>query len=79
MDLLKKYFPLSFGAKADIVALAINILIYFIAGAVCGIILGLLARIPIVGFIFGIAASLIGLYCLVGIVLSCLDYFKILK
>lgn len=79
LDLIKQIFPLSFGEKKDITALVINILIYFIAGAVAGLVIGLLAGIPIIGFIFGLVGGIVGLYSLVGIVLSCLDYFKILK
>lgn len=79
MDTVKKFFPFSFGDKADIMALIFNVLIYFVAGAICGIILGLLAQIPYIGFVFGITASAIGLYCTGGIVLSILHYCKVIK
>lgn len=79
MAMLKQFFPLSFGEKQDIFALLINILIYFIAGAIAGLIIGLLASIPVIGIIFGLIGGVVGLYSLVGIVLSCLDYFKVLK
>lgn len=77
--LLKKFFPLSFSEKADITALVINVVIYFVVGAVSGIILGLMAGIEYVGFIFGITAGMVGLYCTGGIALSFLDYFKVIK
>lgn len=79
MDMLKQIFPLSFGEKKDITALVINILIYFVAGALAGILIGVLASIPVIGIIIGLIGGVIDLYCLVGIVLSCLDYFKVLK
>lgn len=79
MDLLKSIFPFSFGAKKDVVALVVNILIYLVAGAVAGVVLGLLGRIPVLGLLFRLLSGLVGLYCLVGIVLSVLDFMNVLK
>lgn len=79
MDMLKKYFPFSFQEKKDITALVINIVIYLVVGLVAGALIGLLAVIPVLGIIFGLIGSVIGLYALVGIVFTCLDYFKLLK
>ena len=79
MALLKQIFPFSFGEKKDIAALIVNILIYLVAGIIIGIIIGVVAAIPIVGWIVGILGGLVDLYVLAGIVLSCLDYFKVLK
>lgn len=72
MDTLKKLFPLSFKAKNGISGLIVNILIHLAADLVAGLIIGL---IPILGILGG----LIGLYFTVGIVLSILDYLKIIK
>lgn len=84
--MLRKFFPFSFKEKKDIAALIINVLLYIVAGVVIGFVLGLLgilSAIPVVGIILalvlGLAGSLVELYVLVGIVLSCLDYFKVLK
>lgn len=79
MDALKKYFPFSFTEKKDVVALVINVILYLIVGALIGIIIKLLAWIPILGWIIGIAGGLVDLYVLIGVVLSFLDYFKVLK
>lgn len=79
MDMLKKYFPFSFGEKKDIIALVINIIIYLVVGFLAVAIIGLLKSIPVVGIIIGLVCGLIDLYVVVGIVLSCLDYFKLLK
>ena len=72
MATLKKLFPLSFKAKNGIGALIVNILIHVLADAVAGIIIALLP-------ILGILGGLIGLYFTVGIVLSVLDYLKVIK
>lgn len=79
MDMLKKFFPLSFGAKPDIASLVINILIQLVVSVVAGWVIGIVAAIPLIGIIFGLVGSLVGLYFLAGIILSLLDYFKLLK
>lgn len=72
MATLKKLFPLAFKEKKTIGALIVNILLHILADAVAGIIIALLP-------ILGILGGLIGLYFTVGIVLSVLDYLKIIK
>lgn len=79
MDALKKYFPFSFAEKKDVVALVINVLIYLVVGALIGVVIKLLAWVPILGWIIGIAGGLVDLYIVIGVVLSFLDYFKVLK
>ena len=79
MDTLKKLFPLSFGAKKDIKALIINILIHVVADVVAGLVIGLLSSLPLIGWAFGLVGGLVGIYFTVGIVLSILDYLKVLK
>lgn len=72
MDILKKLFPLSFKEKNGIGALIVNIIIHLVADLIAGLIIGL---VPFLGILGG----LIGLYFTVGIVLSILDYLKVLK
>ena len=72
MATLKKLFPLSFKEKNGIGGLIVNILIHVLANVVAGIIIALLP-------ILGILGGLIGLYFTVGIVLSVLDYLKVIK
>lgn len=79
MDMLKKFFPLSFQPKPDVASLVINILIQLVVGVVGGWIIGIVVLIPIVGLIVGLLGGLLELYIVAGIILSCLDYFKILK
>ncbi len=72
MDMLKKIFPYSFGA-ADVKTLVIKIVVYLIVPGLVGFVLGL---IPLLG---GILAWLVGIYGTVGLVLTVLDYLKVLK
>lgn len=79
METLKKYFPYAFAAKKDVAALVINILIHIVVGAVIGFVFSLLSFIPILGIVIGLAGTLIDIYITASLVLSILDYFKILK
>lgn len=78
LSTLSNFFPLSFGAT-DVKSLIIKIAIYLIAGAVIGIVLGILGKIPLVKIVTGIVGGLIELYIFAGIVIAILDYCKILK
>ncbi len=79
MALLKKIFPYSFVAKKDVAALVINILIQLVVGIIAGVLIGILVKVPVLGIIISLIGGLVDLYVLAGIVISCLDYFKILK
>lgn len=79
MDILKKFFPFAFAEKKDVAALVINIIIHVVAAFVIGVVLGLLAIIPIIGILISIAGAAIDLYILISLVLSILDYCKLLK
>lgn len=72
MDMLKKFFPYSFGAK-DVTALVIKILVYVAGGYLLGFLIG---WIPLVG---GIVGAVVSLYSTVGWILAILDYLKVLK
>ena len=76
--MLKKFFPLSYRANS-VGSLILYIIIYAILPTVVGVVTGILGKIPLIGWIFGIATSLIGLYCTVGIVLAILVFLKVLK
>ena len=86
MDLLKKFFPYSYGAK-EVKDLVIKIIVYVVAMVIGGAMLGLVNLVVgwlpliggIIGWVLGLVGSLVGIYCLAGIVLLVLDYFKILK
>ena len=78
MDFLKKYLPHAFKAKQtnDFI---VSLIIYAAIAIVGGAIIGLLAKLPIIGFIFSIVGAIVDLYALVGIVLSILVFVKVIK
>ena len=78
METLKKIFPLSF-REPTTNNLVVTIIIYIVASFVVGLVLGLLAKIPLIGWIFSIIGSLFGLYCFIGLVLVILYFFKVIK
>jgi len=87
MDILKKFFPLSFKRTDSVANLIIGIIIYLLAGIVASAIIVLATMItgwvPVVGaliaWVLGVVGSLVGLYVLVGIVLQILVFAKVLK
>lgn len=78
MDVFKKIFPYSFGT-ADVTTLVVKVVIQVLVAGVIDLILGLLAGIPFVGFVFTITAWLVGVYFTGGIVITFLAYFKVIK
>ena len=76
--MLKKYFPRAYKSK-DLTSFIVSLIIYALIDIVCGVVIGLLAKLPIIGIIFSLLGSLIGLYALVGIILSILVFVKVLK
>lgn len=78
MELLKKYFPFAFKAT-ELTPFIISLVIYVLIDVVCGVVIGLLAKLPIIGIIFSLLGAVIGLYALVGIVLSILVFVKVVK
>lgn len=78
MDMLKKYFPFAFKAT-DLNPFIISLVIYVLIDIVCGAVIGLLASLPIIGIIFSVIGALVGVYALVGIVLSILVFVKVIQ
>ena len=79
MNMLKTYFPLSFKTK-DVTELIISIAMYLITGVAVGIITFIIGIIPLIGgFIAGIIGTVSGLYILAGIILTILNFFKVLE
>lgn len=78
MDTLKKFFPHAFGAT-ELKQFIIALIVYVLIDIVCGFVIGLLAKIPLVGIIFSLLGSVVGLYALVGIILSILVFVKVIK
>ena len=78
MKTLKQFFPQAFKAK-DLTSLIVALIVYIIIDVVCGFVIGLLAALPLIGFIFALAGGLVGLYAFVGIILSILVFLKVIK
>ena len=76
---LKKFFPLSYKYSDTVSNLIIGILIYIVGDIIAGAVIGLLAAIPLIGWLFGIIGSLVGIYCRAGIVIEVLIFAKVLK
>ncbi|MBO5903858.1 MAG: hypothetical protein J6Q64_00615 [Clostridia bacterium] len=75
MDLLRKIWPTPFKIeKGNIASFLIQLIIFLVIVAVVAWLITLLAALPIIGIIFGLAGSLIGVYNIVGIVLCVLKF-----
>lgn len=80
MDILKKIWPTAFAVKKkDVVSLIIQILIFIVICVVGGLLIGLLAGIPVVNVICGILGAALDIYGVVGIVLCVLQFLDVLK
>ncbi len=80
MDTLKKLWPTPFKIKEkDIASFLIQLIIFLVICAVVGVVIGLLAKIPLLGIIFSIIGALVEVYGLVGIVLCVLKFIGAVK
>ena len=79
METLRKFFPYSFQYKKDIGALIVNVLLHIVAGIVTGFVLAFCLFIPVINIIAALASKLVELYLAIGVILSVLDYCKVLK
>ena len=70
MEMLKKFWPTPFRIKPkDVTSLVVQLVIFVVVCAVVGALIALLAKIPVLGILFGIVGGLLELYALIGIVL----------
>ena len=87
MDFLKKFWPYAMKERKSGGDLAIAIIIYLVAIilasaviALAGLLVGWIPVVgAIIGWLLGIVSSLVGLYCLAGIVFAILSFCKVLK
>lgn len=81
MDLLKKFFPISFKCVNEVSNLIIGIIIYVVAGIIGGAIIALagLVDLPLLGFTLSLIGGLLDVYITAGIVISILVYCKVIK
>ena len=78
MDSLKKIWPTPFKIKkGDLKSFLIQLIIFIVVCAVVGVLIGVLAKIPIVGIFTWILGILLEVYSIVGIVLCILKFFGI--
>ena len=78
MDMAKKYFPHAFCAK-ELNSFIITLVVYILIDVICGFVIGLLAKIKLIGIIFSILGTVVGLYALIGIVLAVLVFLKVIE
>lgn len=80
MDLLKKFWPTPFKVKEkDVASFIIHLVIFVVICAVIGWPIGLLAKIAIIGILFGLLGALMEIYGLAGIALCILVFLGVLK
>lgn len=71
------YFPLNHRVQPrEFGSLLLCVIVYLVISGVAGLASGLLRWIPVLGWVVGILSWLIGVYCLIGIILAILRYFK---
>ena len=75
MYFVRKLWPTPFKIKkGNLVSFLIQLVIFIIIVAVVGFLSVILANLPIIGLVFKLVGSLIGIYNIVGIVLCILRF-----
>ncbi len=78
MNLLKTLWPTPFKIKkGSLGSFLVQLIIFIVLCAVLGWLIGFLSGVPIVGILFTIIGSLMGIYSVVGIVLCILAFFGV--
>ncbi len=78
--MLKKLWPTPYKVKAwNILSLVVQLLIFIVICAVMGVLIKILAAIPIVNIIAWVLGLCMEVYSVVGIVLCVLNFLGILK
>ena len=71
------YFPLSASVgRGDAKSFVISLIIYLVASGVLGVLSAVLGWIPLVGWALDFVFSLLGIYCVAGIVLSIYQFVR---
>lgn len=80
MDLLKRFWPAPFKIEEkNVASFVIRLVIFAVVCTVVGWLIGLLAKIYIIGVIFSLIGSLMEIYCLVGVALCILKFIGVIK
>ncbi len=78
--MLQKFWPTPYKIeKGNLVSFLVQLIIFVVITAVLGWLIALLGKIPVVGIIFGLIGSLMGIYTTVGIVLCILRFVGVLN
>ena len=78
MDTIKKIFPLSFNAH-DFQSFLKTVIMYVVLDLVCGLAIGLLGKLPLIGLVFGLIGSVLGIYFAIGLLIAILVFLNIIK
>ena len=79
MDFLKTVWPTPFKIeKGNLSSFLVRLILLIVACSVIGILIGVFAKIPVLGILFGLVGALVELYSLVGAALCFLVYFGVL-
>ena len=79
MDFLKTVWPTPFKIeKGNLSSFLVRLILLIVVCSVIGILIGVFAKIPVLGILFGLVGALVELYSLVGTVLCFLVYFGVL-
>ena len=78
MDIMKKFFPLSFKYTKSVVDLIVGIIVYILVGAIGGAIIFIASLIPVVGILVGIVGWILDVYVAVGVILLILAFLKVI-
>ena len=80
MYLLKALWPTAYKIKEkDVRSFIVQLVIFGVFCIVVGFLIGLLAKIPIIGIVFSLVGALFELYSLVGIALCILNFLGVIK
>ena len=78
MDLIKKLWPTPFKIKkGNLISFLVQLLIFLIICAVIGWLFTVLSKIAIVGVVFYVVGSLMGIYAIVGAILCVLRFIGV--
>ena len=78
MDLIKKLWPTPFKIKkGKLISFLVQLLIFLIICAVIGWLFTVLSKIAIVGVVFYVVGSLMGIYAIVGAILCVLRFIGV--
>ena len=78
MDIMKKFFPLSFKYTKSVVDLIVGIIVYILVGAIGGVAIFIASLIPVVGILVGIVGWILDVYVAVGVILLILAFLKVI-